>query len=107
MKKIILASLLTIIYFSVCNQAVAGEWEHPWSSIKEIVVQNCMERLPLVKQIQNDCMKNEKEAYDRMQGNFGLSNPIAKKFKERCATNEKLFQVQVVCVELLVEGWNK
>src|SRR5829696_6248781 len=64
--------------------SVAGDWRQPWASVKSDAAKKCAEIFPQY-QLQPVCMENEKQGYDRMQGNFGLPPDVADKAKIRCA----------------------
>ncbi len=52
-------------------------------------------------------MDNEKDGYDKMQGNFGLPASVAHKAKIRCARTFDDFQLQAVCMQNEKEGYDK
>lgn len=95
-----------IIVVCLCSSAFAGEWEQPWDSVKDAAAQRCAANFQDY-QLQAVCMQNEREGYDKMQGDFGLPTDIAEKAKERCEATFKDFQLQAVCMENEREGYDK
>jgi hypothetical protein len=77
--------VLTIVFAGVCNNIFAGEWEKPWSSVKETAVKRCAEALKnSLWKSEAECMENEQVCYGKMQGNFGMPSTVAKEAKDRC-----------------------
>jgi hypothetical protein len=52
-------------------------------------------------------MDNEREGYNKMQGNFGLPSSVAHKAKVRCARTFDDFQLQAVCMQNEKDGYDK
>ncbi len=52
-------------------------------------------------------MDNEREGYDKMQGNFGMPADEAEKAKERCAKIFDQLQLQAVCMQNEKQGYDK
>lgn len=86
--------------------AHAGDWRKPWSTEKADSAALCAKTFDLY-QLQAVCMENEKEGYEKMQGNFGLPSDVANKAKARCSRTFKQFQLQAVCMENEKEGYQK
>ena len=106
LKKI--GFMVFVIFFvgGVCSPVFAGEWEKPWSAVKGAAAQRCAKNFENF-QLQAVCMENEKEGYEKMQGDFGMPSAVAKKAKERCARIFQDFQLQAVCMENEKEGYEK
>lgn len=84
----------------------AGDWQQPWSSEKRAAAQRCAKRYEDYR-LQAVCMDNEKDGYDKIQGNFGLPSAIATSSKSRCAKTYESFALQAVCMENINEGYQK
>jgi hypothetical protein len=52
-------------------------------------------------------MENEREGYDKMQGNFGMPDNIAGRAKERCTELFDIFQLQADCMEKEKKDYEK
>lgn len=106
LKKVVLVVLTTIVAGGVCGAAFAGEWERAWSSVKGAGAQRCAKVFEDF-QLQAVCMENEKNGFDKMQGDFGMPNVLARKAKERCERVFQDFQLQAVCMENERKGYVK
>ena len=95
-----------LAFICIFGNAVAGEWEKPWDSVKGAAAQRCRKSFDDF-QLQAVCMDNEKEGYDKMQGDFGMPSDVARKAKERCERSTAEFQIQEVCMENEKGGYDK
>ena len=88
------------------SAAHAGNWQNSWPSEKSAAAQRCAKTFDDY-QLQAVCMDNEKEGYNKMQGNFGLPSSVARKAKVRCARTFDDFQLQTVCMQNEKDGYGK
>lgn len=98
--------LVGICLAAFVSAANAGDWRNSWSSEKSAAAQRCAKTFEDY-QLQAVCMDNEKDGYDKMQGNFGLPASVAHKAKIRCARTFDDFQLQAVCMQNEKEGYDK
>ncbi len=106
MKRIIVNTLLTTCLLAASPIGYAGDWNKSWSSEKRASASHCAELFENY-QLQAICMKNEKDGYQQMQGNFGLPSSVAFKAKQRCADIFKSFQLQAVCMTNEKDGYDQ
>lgn len=99
----ILISISLVVFVSVVH---AGNWQSSWSSEKRSAAQRCAKTFDDY-QLQAVCMDNEREGYNKMQGNFGLPSSVAHKAKNRCARTFDDFQLQAVCMQNEKDGYDK
>jgi hypothetical protein len=85
---------------------VAADWQKEWSSVKGNSAKRCAELFDNF-QLQAVCMENEKNGYDKMQGNVGMPADVANKAKDRCEKLFDTFQLQAVCMENEHAGYEK
>lgn len=104
-KEVTMVAFL-IFFTGSCNYVFAGEWQKPWSSVEAAAAQRC-EKTFEAYQLQSVCMENEKDGYDKLQGDFGMPRTVANKAKERCAKTFQPFQLQAVCMENEKAGYDK
>jgi len=102
-KISILVGVSLVVFVSTAH---AGNWQNLWSSEKIAAAQRCAKTFDDY-QLQAVCMDNEKEGYNKMQGNFGLPNSTAHKAKVRCARTFDDFQLQAVCMQNEKDGYDK
>ena len=99
-----------IIMFSIIiflpMLSYGADWEKPWSQVKHKSVASCKKTFNDY-QLQAVCMENEKEGYNKLQGNFGMPEKEARKAKERCEKVFDNFQLQAVCMENESMGYKK
>lgn len=88
------------------ESGVAGGWEKSWSSVQGESAKKCAKLFDAF-QLQAVCMDNEKQGYNKMQGNFGLPNDVARAAKERCERLFDAFQLQAVCMQNEKDGYEK
>ena len=105
MNTLKLASVI-IIAASITTVGHAGDWQKPWNTEKAGSAALCAKTFEHY-QLQAVCMENEKDGYEKMQGNFGLPSDVAKKAKARCSRTFGLFQLQAVCMENEKDGYQK
>jgi hypothetical protein len=105
----IIFSLLT---FFVINSSFAANWQNSWLIEKNDVANKCTIRYEksslLQKKFNSDifltsCIDNEKDEYNEMQGNFGLSADKALEFKKECSKAFKGFSQQISCMRYLTK----
>ena len=101
-----LAAIMLAATAELALPCFAAEWEKPWSSVQAEAVKRCAKIFDSF-QIQAVCMENEKEGYDKMQGNFRMPSDVAGKAKERCEKVFDAFQMQAVCMENEKAGYDK
>lgn len=102
MQKVCVVSSL----FLVAGFADAGNWQSSWASEKGAAASRCAKTFDDY-QLQAVCMDNEREGYDKMQGNFGLPISEAQKAKTRCARTFADFQLQAVYMQNEKDGYDK
>jgi hypothetical protein len=86
--------------------ANAGNWQSSWASEKSSAAARCATTFDDY-QLQAVCMDNEKNGYNKMQGNFGLPNSEVQKAKIRCGRTFEDFQLQAVCMQNEKNGYDK
>lgn len=106
MYKLKLSILVTVSLFALVSTVHAGDWQSSWSSEKRAAAQRCAKTFDDY-QLQAVCMDNEREGYNKMQGNFGLPSSVAHKAKNRCARTFDDFQLQAVCMQNEKDGYDK
>jgi len=104
--KVILPACVVSSSLLVAGVANAGNWQSAWASEKGAAAARCAKTFDDY-QLQAVCMDNEKEGYDKMQGNFGMPASEAQKAKIRCARTFDDFQLQAVCIQNEKDGYDK
>lgn len=98
-----LGRLFLVTFVSV---VCAGDWQNSWSSEKGAASQRCAKTFDDY-QLQAVCMDNERDGYNKMQGNFGLPSSVEHKAKMRCANTFNDLQLQAVCMQNKKDGYDK
>jgi hypothetical protein len=102
-KLSVLVGVFLVTFVSVVR---AGEWQNSWSSEKGAASQRCAKTFDDY-QLQAVCMDNERDGYNKMQGNFGLPSSVEHKAKMRCANTFNDLQLQAVCMQNKKDGYDK
>lgn len=97
---------LVLFFFLAVGIANAGNWQSSWGAEKSDAASRCAKLFDNY-QLQAVCMDNEKEGYNKMQGDFGLPNSEAQKAKVKCAHVFAEFQLQAVCMQNEKDGYDK
>jgi len=105
-QKIIILILMSVIIFALASVTHAGNWQNSWSAEKGAAANRCAKTFEDY-QLQAVCMDNEKDGYDKMQGDFGLPSSVAYKAKNRCVKVFADFQLQAVCMQNEKDGYDK
>jgi hypothetical protein len=117
-KKLIEAAMLTkeltnyftaaliLAALNLSTPCAADEWQKPWSSVQSDAARKCAKIFNML-QMQSVCMENEKDGYEKMQGNFDLPVDIVAKAKENCEKVFDMFQMQAVCMQNEKDGYEK
>lgn len=106
MNKQKLSILVGVSLAALVSSVHAGNWQNSWSSEKGAAAQRCAKTFDDY-QLQAVCMDNERDGYNKMQGNFGLPSSVALKAKVRCARTFDDFQLQAVCMQNEKDGYDK
>jgi hypothetical protein len=104
LKRLIIVIFSIFIFLPILSYG--GDWEKPWSKVKHKSVASC-KKIFEDYQLQAVCMENEKEGYNKLQGNFGMPAKEARKAKERCQKVFDNFQLQAVCMENESKGYKQ
>jgi len=106
MNKQKLSIFVGVSLAALVSSAHAGNWQNSWSSEKGTAAQRCAKTFDDY-QLQAVCMDNEREGYNKMQGNFDLPSSVAHKAKVRCARTFDDFQLQAVFMQNEKDGYDK
>lgn len=77
-----------------------------WSSARSGALARCAARFEDFA-LQAVCLRNEEEAHQKMQGDFALPAPVARKAKKRCERSFKEFSLQAACMENESEAYRR
>jgi hypothetical protein len=99
-------AFIAIVITGLSSAVLAGDWQKPWTTEKAGAAERCRKSFDDF-QLQALCMDNERDGYDKMQGNFGMPPDVAYKAKVRCAKSFDDFQLQALCMQNEKEGYDK
>jgi hypothetical protein len=102
-SRILAAALFAIL--AVAAHA-AEPWQQSWAAVKGDSATKCAKTFDTY-QMQVVCMDNEKQGYDKMQGDFGMPTDVATKAKAKCSHIFDMLQMQAVCMDNEHKGYEQ